>query len=135
MKRSVPLLTAALIGVVPAFCALACASPDSTQTIDVSLQKGELYQYPTVGGDEEGARISTQAGHYAISEIRRDSTTNWVAVYAYQPVAEFVGSDRVELELLTHSDGVSPPIVKNVVIRFVVQEADFDPRVRAATSP
>ena len=122
MKQHVPLLAAALIGLLSAFSILACASADSTQSIDVSLQKDALYQYATVSGDEEGARISTQAGHYAISEIRRDSTTNWVAVYVYQPAAGFVGSDQVELELLTHSDGASPPIAKRLTIRFVVQE-------------
>ncbi len=122
MKPHMPLLVAALIGLLPALSILSCASVDSTQTIDVSLQKGELYQYPTVSGDEEGARISTQAGHYAISEIRRGPTTNWVAVYVYQPAAEFVGSDQVELEILTQSDGASPPIAKKLAIRFVVQE-------------
>ncbi|HEV8382292.1 MAG TPA: hypothetical protein VGQ29_11935 [Gemmatimonadales bacterium] len=122
MKPHMHLLAAALIGLLPALCILSCHSEDSTQTIDVSLQKGELYQYPTVGGDEEGARILTQAGHYAISEIRRGPATNWVAVYVYQPAAEFVGSDQVELEILTHADGASPPIAKRVAIRFVVQE-------------
>ena len=122
MKSHVHLLAAALIRLLPALSILSCASADSTQTIDVSLLKGELYQYPTVSGDEEGARISTQAGHYAISEIRRGPTTNWVAVYVYQPAAEFVGSDQVELEILTHSDGAGPPIAKRVVIRFVVRE-------------
>jgi hypothetical protein len=122
MSPRICLLVAALIGVAPPLTMVSCASTDSTQTIDVSLQRGELYQHATVGGDEEGARIATQAVHYAISEIRRDSTTNWVAVYAYQPAADFIGSDQVELEILSQSDAMSPLIVKKLAIRFVVHE-------------
>jgi hypothetical protein len=75
-----------------------------------------------VSGDEDGARISTQAKHYSISEIRRDAETNWVAVYVYQPAAGFVGSDYVEIEILTGSDGVSPPTnIERVAFRLVIR--------------
>ena len=122
MRQRIRLLVAAFIALGLALPMISCAPANSQQTIEVSLHKGELYQNPTVGGDEEGARIATQAGHYAISEIRRGPSTNWVAVYVYQPAAEFIGSDQVELEILTHSDGVSSPTVQKVAIRFVVHE-------------
>lgn len=95
-------------------------SPDS-ETIDVSLAVGELFEHPTVGGDEEGARIVRQADHSAVSEIRRNSETNWVAVYAYQPAAGYTGSDRAEIEISTGSDGASAPTrVTRLVFRFTI---------------
>jgi len=98
-----------------------CTESSSLETVHVSLQSAETFQYPTVGGDEESARIATQATHYSISELHRDSTTNWVAVYVYRPASGFVGSDYAELEISTGSDGASPPTnVKKVVLRFVI---------------
>lgn len=99
----------------------ACRAPTAVETVTVSIAAGELYQYPTVGGDEEGARIVTQARHYATSEIRRNAATNWVATYVYQPAAGFTGSDGVEIEILTGSDGASPPTkTQRVAIQFDV---------------
>jgi hypothetical protein len=98
-----------------------CKTSSPQESITVSLRNSETYQYPTVSGDEEGARISTQARHYSISEIRRDAVTNWAATYVYQPAFGFVGTDSVALEILTGSDGTSPPIeIKQVVIGFTV---------------
>lgn len=78
-----------------------CGEPNISETVNVSLKNTETYQYPTVGGDEDGARISTQANHSSISEIRRNAETNWVAVYVYRPASGFVGSDYAEVEILT----------------------------------
>jgi len=98
-----------------------CAEASSIETVHVSLQSAETFQYPTVGGDEEGARIATQATHYSISEFRRNAATNWVAVYVYRPASGFVGSDYAELEISTGSDGASPPTsVKKVALRFAI---------------
>src|SRR5437016_4772952 len=91
---------------------LGCGEHDSVRIVSVSLKNTERYQYPTVGGDEEGARISTQAKHYSLSEIRRSAATNFVATYVYQSMAGFVGSDDTEIEVLTGSDGTSAP--KNI---------------------
>src|SRR5687768_6641780 len=77
-----------------------CRKSSPVETVSVSLKNTETYQYPTVGGDEEGARIFTQASHYSISEIRRNAETNWVAVYVYRAAAGFVGSDYAEVEIL-----------------------------------
>jgi hypothetical protein len=91
------------------FLVSGCSDQGVPVTTTVTLKDTETYQYPTVGGDEESARIVTQAQHYRISEIRRDAQTNWVAVYVYQPALGYTGSDYVELEIETGSDGASPP--------------------------
>jgi hypothetical protein len=101
--------------------ALSCRERDTIQIVDVSLSNTELYQFPTVGGDEEGARISTQAKHHSVSEIRRSATTDFVATYVYQAARGFVGSDDAEIEVLTGSDGASPPRnIKRIAFRFVI---------------
>lgn len=98
-----------------------CGQSNSFETVNVSLRNTEIYQYPTVSGDEDGARISTQANHFRTSEIRRNAETNWVAVYVYEPAAGFVGSDYAEVEIFTGSDGASPPTsIKKVGFRFVI---------------
>ena len=100
-----------------------CRGSNPIETINVSLKNTEVYQYPTVGGDEDGARISIQAKHYRTSEIRRNAETNWVGVYVYQPAVGFVGSDHVDIEVLTGSDGASlPSNVKNVAFHFDIHD-------------
>lgn len=106
-----------------AVCLQGCQAPPTTEVLRVSLMNTERYQLPTVGGDEEGARISTQAQHYSISEIRRDAATNWVATYVYQPSVGFVGADYVELEVVVSSGAApAPSSTKRVAVRFDVHE-------------
>src|SRR5436305_15187642 len=88
------LLIALLLGAVTS-----CAPSNSADHLNVSLRANQVYRYPTVGGDEEGARIASQAHHYSTSEIHRDSTTGWIATYVYQPALGFVGSDEVSIEI------------------------------------
>ena len=109
-----------LVGLLPVvFHIQGCRDARSVETVRVSLANAQAYQYPTVGGDEEGARISVQPNHSIISEIRRNAETNWVATFVYQPTAGFVGSDYAEIEIVTGSDGTSPPRnVKRVVFHF-----------------
>lgn len=98
-----------------------CRKSDPVETVTASLKNTETFQYPTVGGDEDGARISTQATHYRVSEMRRNAETNWVAVYVYRPAAGFVGSDYAEVEIFSGSDGASAPTsIRRVAFRFVV---------------
>lgn len=100
-----------------------CRESNTVETIPVTLRNTDTYQYPTVGGDDDGARISTQAGHYSISEIRRNAETNWVAVYVYRPAPAFVGEDYAELEIFTGSDGASPPTdIRRVAFRFLIPD-------------
>jgi len=95
-------------------------SQDDNQA--VLLNNSETYEFRTgIGGDEEGASIKLQAQNYEISEIIRNAETNWEAVYRYKPKAGFTGTDYVELELSTGSDGASPPTKIEVIkINFQV---------------
>jgi len=100
-----------------------CKESNPLEAVSVSLKNTDVYQYPTVGGDEDGARISTQPNHYSISEIRRNAETNWVAVYVYRPAAGFTGSDYAELEIVTGSDGASRPTnIHKVALHFLVHD-------------
>ena len=48
----------------------------------MELKQSEAYEYKTgISGDEEGILIKKQAQYYQVSEIIRDSTTNWEAMY------------------------------------------------------
>jgi len=117
MTRTPFVVRVALVGLLG--LPVDCADSASVETVTVSLANSQTYEYPTVGGDEEGARISVQPTHYATSEMRRNDATHWVATFVYQPAAGFVGSDHAEIEILTGSDGASPPRnVKRVVFDF-----------------
>ena len=120
-SRRLPKLFAFVLLLPVVLVVQGCKKANSVETVSVSLRNSETFQYPTVGGDEDGARISTQASHYRISEIRRNAETNWVAVYMYRPAAGFVGSDYAEVEILSGSDGASAPTrIRRVAFRFVV---------------
>lgn len=102
---------------------VSCGGQDSVQTLTVSLKSTECYQYATVGGDEEGARVSTQAKHFSLSEVRRGAETGFVATYVYQSTAGFVGSDEAEIEVLTGSDGTTTPKnIKRIAFHFLVHD-------------
>ena len=100
---------------------ISCENDSSDMTsINVSVTNIEVYTYFTgISGDEEGVGISKQEKHYAISEIGRDSTTQWAAVYKYKAQNNYIGEDTVELELLTGSDGVGPSTNSEIIrIKF-----------------
>ena len=88
----------------------------------MELNQTEIYKYKTgISGDEEGASIKQQAQHYQVSEIVRDSTTNWEAVYRYQAKKYYVGGDEVEIETSRGSDGTSPPTeIERIIIKFII---------------
>ncbi len=97
------------------------APTQNTPKISVQLRNMDTYEHPTVGGDEEGARITKQAQHYRVSEIRRDESTNWVAVYVYQPRAGYVGTDYAELEIHTNTVGTPEhDKVTTLVFQFTI---------------
>lgn len=102
--------------------ATACKEKVAVESLSVSILNTDRYVHPTVGGDEEGARISMQASHYSVSEIRRDSETNWIATYVYQPAAGYTGTDDVELEILTGSDGATAPQISKLRLHFLIHE-------------
>lgn len=102
--------------------ALSCGRSIPAEVLTVSLSNTDAFEYPVVAGDEDGVRVTTQPQHAQVSEIRRDAETNWVATYVYQPVTGYIGSDLVELEILTYSGGMSPLDVRHLTIQFSVHE-------------
>lgn len=79
---------------------------ETHKTKSVDLKVNELYEYDTkISGDEEGASVYAQASHFEVSEIIRDSSTNYSSVYTYKPVLDYIGADQVEIKLSTGSDG------------------------------
>jgi hypothetical protein len=95
--------------------------PVPVPVINVTVRNTETFQRFLVGGDEDGARIITQAQHFRVSEVRMDASTNWGRVYFYQPEAGYVGSDYTELELETNSRGtVGKAQVSKLGLRFTV---------------
>lgn len=120
-RTAPPTALALVLLLLMAFHLQACGEGSSARTISVSLRSTDVYRYPTVSGDEEGARISVQASHYRISEVRRDAETNWVAVYVYQPAPGFVGRDHAEIDILGGSAGAAAPAtVRTVALHFDV---------------
>lgn len=75
-----------------------------------------------ISGDEEGATIKKQALHYEISELYRDSSTDWSIVYKYVPESDYVGSDYVEIETCTGGTGVSYSNIGLIKISFDIIE-------------
>ena len=98
------------------------------KTIKPTVKNSEEYQYRTgFGGDEQGASIKVQAGHFEKSEIVRDASTGFEPVYKYKPKGGYVGKDSVELELVEHEIGSGPDdsgktTKTRVVINFMVVE-------------
>ncbi len=95
------------------------SSSDDGKKVTVSIKNSEVYEYDTgIAGDEEGASIEQQASHFEISEINKDSSTQWSAVYKYKPEQGYIGTDNVELKTTQGSDGASP----NTDINFITIE-------------
>lgn len=84
------------------------SATDSNINKRVTLNESEVFEYQTaISGDEELAIITQQSNHYKISEIVRDSTTEWEAIYRYKPESGFQGTDQATIKLGTRSDGSS----------------------------
>lgn len=95
----------------------------TTKTMDVQLKNTEEYSYDfNISGDEEGASITTQATHYEISKLKRDSNTNWSVVYLYKPEAGYIGSDYVEIETCTGGEGTNCGHIEIVQLHFIIAE-------------
>ena len=97
-------------------------------TIKATVKNSEEYEYRTgFGGDEQGASIKVQAGHFEKSEIVRDASTGFEPVYKYKPKSDYVGKDSVKLELVEHEIGSGPDdpgktTKTRVVINFTIAE-------------
>ena len=105
---------------------LSCNKDEPTvpkNEIDVSIKNTEDYKFDfNISGDEEGATIIIQAKHFQLSELIRDSSTNWSVVYYYQPEINFVGTDFIEIETCTGGDGMSCSNVEIVRINFTIRD-------------
>lgn len=85
----------------------------------ISLRPGELYTYDlNISGDEEGAIIKQQAVHFELSELVRDSSTNWSVVYRYIPKNGYRGTDYIEIETCTGGEGIKCSDIGIVSISF-----------------
>lgn len=62
-----------------------CSETRDNSDLTIELSKNQTYEYKSVSGDEESARIKTQAKHFEISEIVRNSSTNFIAVLMCTP--------------------------------------------------
>ncbi len=76
-----------------------------------------------IEGDEDGAFIISQAQNFEISEIIRNASTNWMAIYRYKPQLNFTGVDSIKIETHQESDGASPPTKTEIVkIKFIIAD-------------
>ena len=100
------------------------SNSDDENIIAVSIKNSEIYEYQTgISGDEEGVLIEKQASHFEISEIIRDSSTQWSAVYRYKPEQGYIGTDNVEIKTMQGSDGASPNTdIKIIKIEITITE-------------
>jgi len=75
--------------------------------ITITLGRNETYRYDLgLFGDEEGARITTQASHFLVSELNSDINSSNIR-YTYTPTDDFTGTDVVVLKSMRGSDGAS----------------------------
>lgn len=91
------------------------------ETIKESLKQTETYYLPLgVFGDEEGASISKQAAHFRVSQLSRDLNTGKIS-FVYEPAANFVGTDVVEIKSTRGSNGSSANnIIQVTTLKFTV---------------
>lgn len=94
---------------------------DSTQGLNISISNSDVYELDLkIYGDEEGAKIVTQAQHFQKSELIRDSSTNWGVVYRYEPLPGYTGTDFVVIETCTGGESSGCTIIEIVKINFTI---------------
>lgn len=91
-----------------------------TSEINETIKNTDIYSYIFLVGDEEGASIRVQATQYEISEIIRDESTGMNAEYRYKPIADFVGTDYVIIEIYQNKTGEGVSDIKTVKINFTI---------------
>lgn len=94
-------------------------NPGMNEQKEFTIKNSETFLYDLkISGDEEGATIKKQALHHEISELSRDSSTNWSVVYKYIPEKDYIGSDYVEIETCTGGTGISCSDIGLIKISF-----------------
>ena len=92
-----------------------------TDEVNITITNSQIFHYDFgICGDEEGAVISSQGSHYEISEIIRDSTTLFCSIFEYKPAAGFTGTDIVEVETNTGSNGASNGQINTIQFNFTI---------------
>ena len=112
-----PVYIAAAIILLVFACKKEPVSPPPTE-LYVVLESGEEFSYDLLTGDEEGGEITIQASNFERSEIVRDATTNYSAVYYYMPVEGYVGTDFVQIERTSAEIGSGDTSEETSVIRI-----------------
>ena len=79
--------------------------PNDLLYIDLSNTQ-ELQLDLEVSGDEEGAQIILPPAHALNSELLRNSSTEWRAIYRYTPDPTYLGADSVFIERCRGGQGV-----------------------------
>ena len=79
--------------------------PNDLLYIDLSNTQ-ELLLDLEVSGDEEGANIILPPAHALNSELLRNSSTEWHAIYRYAPDPTYLGADSVFIERCRGGQGV-----------------------------
>jgi hypothetical protein len=106
------------------FCS--CDKDDTVnpgKELDIQLKNTETYDYDFgISGDEEGATIIVQAQHFEISELMRNSSTDWSIIYRYKPEDNYTGNDYVEIETCTGGEGVACTKVDTLRINFTITD-------------
>ena len=79
--------------------------PNDLLYIDLSNTQ-ELLLDLEVSGDEEGAKIILPPAHALKSDLLRNSSTEWRAIYRYTPDPTYLGADSVFIERCRGGQGV-----------------------------
>ena len=79
--------------------------PNDLLYIDLSNTQ-ELLLDLEVSGDEEGAQIILPPAHALDSELLRNSSTEWRAIYRYTPDPTYLSADSVFIERCRGGQGV-----------------------------
>ncbi len=101
---------------------ISCSKGDDTNSTAeyFSITNNQIFEFDLGAfGDEDGARIITQAAHFEISELNG----NGVITYTYKAQSGYVGTDFVSIETTKGSDGSSnSDVIEIVDIRFNIIE-------------
>jgi hypothetical protein len=101
---------------------MGCAK-DIIDEVNITISNSGIFHYDFgICGDEEGAIISSQGSHYETSAIVRDSTTSFCAVFEYKPAAGYTGTDKVEVETNTGSNGADNGQTKTIQFNFTITD-------------
>jgi hypothetical protein len=96
-------------------------SNNSVETISVSIQTNQIYQYDLgTFGIEEGTSIIQQAAHFQVSKTERQTDTGNI-LYTYTPQLDYEGTDQVVINAMRGSDGASASTnIKTYIFHFTI---------------